>query len=86
MARVWPVPARLDVTPAAAISSSNNVDFPLPVGPTSAIARGFVAIADDVSGMLMAFLPDIQITDEPVSDERPRGGRTRAALLLEHEL
>jgi hypothetical protein len=58
------------------------VDFPLPVGPTSAIARGFApmvvdeATVDDDSGMPMAFprICEFQIRDEPVSDKRHREG------------
>jgi hypothetical protein len=74
--RVWAAPVRRDVTPAAAISPSNKVDFPQPVGPTSAIARGFAVAAvdgaavEEDSGMAIDFprICEFQITDVPVSD------------------
>jgi len=76
-ARDWAAPVRLEVTPAAAISPSNKVDFPLPVGPTSAIARGLApVVVDEDSGTAIAFprICEFHITDGPVSDKRRREG------------
>jgi hypothetical protein len=50
--RAWASPPCLIVTPAAAISPSKSVDFPLPFGPTRAIERGFLmSVGDEGLGM-----------------------------------